>query len=38
MMSKGEHTEVNVDQINNYFENPRHDIANSQIDTLKKLF
>ena len=37
-MTKGEHKEINIDRINNYFENPRHDVANSQTDTLKKLF
>lgn len=37
-MARGVHSEVNVDQINNYIENPRHDIGNSQMDTLKKLF
>ena len=29
---------IEVDKIENYFENPRHDIGINELDTLKKLF
>lgn len=29
---------IKVDNIENYFENPRHDIGSNELDTLKKLF
>ncbi|EOI56862.1 hypothetical protein [Enterococcus gilvus] len=29
---------IKVGKIDNYFENPRHDVATTEQDTLKKLF
>jgi hypothetical protein len=34
----GEIKEINVSQLVNYYENPRHAIGSSEEDTLEKLF
>lgn len=34
----GVYKEIKIDELNNYYENPRHAIGNSEEDTLKKLF
>lgn len=35
---RGRIEEVGINEIINYFENPRHDIGNDEMDTLEKLF
>ena len=35
---KGTRRNIKIDQIMNWFENPRHSVGKDEIDTLKKLF